>query len=148
MIEAVTLYTLHECLPGAEKFHNVYEPDYPFSARQFLSFWIPLLSSGNGILLVYRNLEGEVAGGIGGIITQFQTSEALNAVEMFWWVDEKSRGRAGLKLLRAFEDECEKKGCDRISMAYMESSMPDTMKCLYEKLGYSAYEHHYIKKLK
>ena len=100
MIEAVTLHTLHECLPGAEKFHNVYEPDYPFSGIQFFEFWVPLLANGNGIFLIYRDLDGAVAGGIAGIITPFQTSDALNAVEMFWWVDEKHRGRAGLKLLR------------------------------------------------
>lgn len=148
MIESITLDTLVDCLPGAERFHNVYEPDYQFSPGRFLAFWHPLIESESGFILVARDKAGKVIGGIGGVITAFQTSDVFNCIEMFWWVDEDHRGRVGLKLLKAFEAEARVAGCDRITMAYMETSMPERVQALYSNLGYKPYEHHWIKNLK
>lgn len=147
MIEKIDATTLTDCIDGAMEFHSVYEPTLEFSSARFIEFWLPLILSDDGFILAWRDSAGKVVGGIAGIVTKFQTSEALNCVEMFWFVKESLRGRVGLKLIKAFEKEAFNRGCDRVTMAYMENSMPDRMSKLYKAIGYMPYEHHYIKNL-
>lgn len=134
-----------KCLPAAERFHSIYDPNVQFSGDQFKRFWNGVYGNHNGFIIGLYNEHSEVIGGVGGIITEFMTSEALTCVEMFWYVDEEYRGTWGIKLLKYFEEMAKASGCVRIAMAYMENSMPERVQKLYTKMGYTPYEHHWMK---
>ena len=83
------------------------------------------------------------AGAIGGIRSQHVFNYAhWTAQELFWW----SEGREGLRLLTAFEEWAAEK-CGTVRMVTLEAVNPDRMGRLYEKRGYRALEHGYIKAL-
>lgn len=136
-----------DCLPAAERFHAIYEPGYAFDGDVFLRFWQSVFERGNGFIIVVRDDANAVVGGIGGVLCSFLTSNALNCVELFWWVNPELRGRVGLRLLTMFEETAKALGAARVTMAYMEDSMPQKVKKLYDLYGYKAYEHHMIKDL-
>lgn len=138
---------IEKCLPAAEKFHNIYDPGVPFSPGAFQRFWQKAYSGHNGFIIALWDDTRNVVGGIGGIVTNFVTSDVNTCVEMFWWVNPEHRGRWGMKLLKYFEEMARAAGCARIAMAYMDNSMPDRMKKLYDVMGYRPYEHHVIKNL-
>lgn len=138
---------INKCLPAAEKFHAIYDPEVPFSPGAFQRFWQNTYAAHNGFIIALWNEQREVVGGIGGILTNFVTSEVSTCVEMFWWVNPEHRGKWGMKLLHYFEEMARASGAARIAMAYMDSSMPDRMQKLYELLGYKPYEHHVMKVL-
>ena len=145
-IELATEQDLEDCLPAAKEFHEVFDPGVKFSPSAFLHYWRWVLSGDSGIMLLAKE-HGVVVGGIGGIITKFQTSEVLNFVEMFYWVSESHRGSLALKLIRKLEKECKKRGAQRIVMACMENSMPERVERLYLSLGYKPMERHFMKEV-
>lgn len=136
---------LKDCLPCAESFHNVYDPDVPFSKDAFLRYWESILSTGQGFMILFEHKDGDVVGGAGGVITNLQTSDALNSIELFYWVDPEFRGSVGLRLLREYEEESIRRGAKRIIMACMETSDPDRAERLYLARGYKRFERHFVK---
>jgi len=137
---------LVNCLGCALSFHEIYQKGVPFSGLAFLNFWTPILEQGNGVMLLLK-ADGRVVGGIGGVITRFQTSTEQHLVEMFWWVDPEWRGRKAITLLKEWEKWGIDRGVDSILMTYMESSEPEKMKRLYTSLGYAPFESHYVKEV-
>lgn len=145
-IEQATEQHLELCLDAAREFHEVFDPGVRFSESAFLNYWKWVLGSDTGIMLLA--MEGNVVvGGIGGVITKFQTSDVLNFVEMFYWVSETHRGTLPLRLIRQVEKESKKRGAQRIVMACMENSMPDRVERLYLSLGYRPMERHFMKEV-
>ncbi len=70
------------------------------------------------------------------------------ATEIAWWVNPDHRsGRNGIGLLRHIERLAKEAGVRYFNMAYMESSMPEEIKSIYERLGYSRLEVIYCKEL-
>jgi GNAT superfamily N-acetyltransferase len=68
-------------------------------------------------------------------------SPELTACELAWYVSPNSRsGNCGIKLLKAGEDYAKLTGCKKMSMVFMESSMPQTIKNIYDKMGYKLTE--------
>lgn len=90
----------------------------------------------------YALLIGET-GAIGGVRSPhpFNYSHWI-AQELFWW----SEGREGLRLLDAFEAWAAEK-CGTVRMICLEAVNPERMGKLYERRGYVALEHGYIKRL-
>ncbi len=137
---------IDRCIKCAEEFHNVYEPGAHFSEMAWRHFWVPIVERGGGVMLLLEHL-GEVVGGIGGLLTRFQTSMELHLVEMFWWVNKEHRGFSALKLLGMFEDWGRDQGADSVLMTLMESSEPEKVEALYLKNGYTPFERHFRKSL-
>ena len=136
---------LNDCLPCAESFHKVYDPDVPFSKDAFLSYWKSILYTGQGFMIMVEHRDGDIIGGVGGVIANFMTSDVKNCIEMFWWVDPEFRGEIGLKLYREFESEAKKLGAERLLMAYMNNSDPDRLAKFYKAKGFTPWEYHVIK---
>lgn len=145
-IEQATEADLEQCLVAAREFHEVFDPVVEFSPSAFLHYWRWVLGSDTGIMLLAKE-NGVVVGGVGGVLTKFQTSELLNFVEMFYWVSETHRGTLPLKLIRKAEKEAKKRGAKRMVMACMENSMPDRVERLYLSLGYRPMERHFMKEV-
>ena len=68
------------------------------------------------------------------------------AAEVAWYVSPASRGGSGLKLLKAAFSYCELKNIKCLSMMYMQTSMPESIRDIYVKLGLELRETTYIKR--
>lgn len=68
--------------------------------------------------------------------------------ELFWWVDPASAGQGtGVRLLVALEDEAKRRGCVSWQMKSIDRLNGERMGKLYERRGYRASEHSFIKRL-
>jgi len=93
-------------------------------------------------LLSVLEIDGEVVGfacGVKGAL--LGNSDVLSGTEIAWWVNPDHRsGRNGISLLRHIEGQAKKCGIKYWNMAHMESSMPETVQSIYEKMGYKRTE--------
>lgn len=92
-----------------------------------------------------------VCGDIDGFILLVETtalcSQKIIAAEVAWYVRPTARGGAGIKLLEAAINYCELKGIHALSMVYMQSSMPESIAKIYDKLGFKLKETTYMKRI-
>lgn len=97
-----------------------------------------------GIVLVLDK-EG-IKGVIGGMLmpSMFDSNELISQ-ETMWYVTKSERGREGLKLLNAFEDESRKRGAKFIIMVGMGNLNNGELTRLYSKRKYQLLERQYIK---
>ena len=100
-------------------------------------------------LLLVADIDGEVVGFAAGCKAPLMgDSEITHGTELAWWVAPEHRGgRLGIQLLKGMEDAAREAGCSYWSMVYMESSMPETVREIYLKLGYRLNETTYGKRL-
>lgn len=87
----------------------------------------------------------DVSGAANGFMivasTENLCSPTLTACELAWYVSPEARGGScGIKLLQAGENYAKLIGCKKMSMVFMESSMPQSVKKIYDKLGYKLVE--------
>ena len=76
------------------------------------------------------------------------STKAWTATELAWWVNPEKRGKlAGVRLVEHLERLCINGEVKYFNLAYMQTSMPDTVKKLYEKMGYELQETVYTKVL-
>jgi len=124
---------------GHTQFEEPFERDHAEKMVQ--------LSFDQGLLLVADD------GGVFGVIFAIKSpligsTKAWTATEIAWWVNPKKRGKlAGVQLIAHLERLCIEQEVRYLNLAYMQSSMPDTVRKLYEKLGYKLQETLYTKVL-
>ena len=95
------------------------------------------------VLEIDGNVEGFVCGVKGFLTANF---DVLVGTELAWWVNEDFRQTSGgLKLLKAIECQAKSIGIKYWNMAYMNSSMPASIKKIYESMGYKENECLYTK---
>jgi len=92
--------------------------------------------------------EGEIVGMTAGIVAPVYFNHAhLSGEELFWWVDPtKGSQGIGLRLLVALEDAAKAKGCQSWQMKSIARLNGERMAKLYERRGYRASEHSFIKR--
>jgi N-acetylglutamate synthase-like GNAT family acetyltransferase len=74
------------------------------------------------------------------------STQAMTATELAWWVNPDHRGgKNGVVLLQFMEQLAKDQGIKYWSMVSMESSMPETINRMYERLGYTKSETIYTK---
>lgn len=111
----------------------------------FVKNWTFLIGNGMGkIFGLYQ--DENLVGALGSIVAPDLNDGELTATECFWFVDEKNRGN-GVKLLLNFVNYAKEIGCVRVNMVHVFNSHADKLKNLYERLGFSPVETHYIKTL-
>jgi GNAT superfamily N-acetyltransferase len=109
----------------------------------FVRNWTVLLGNGMGkIFGLYE--EGQLIGALGAIVVADLNDGELTATECFWFVDPASRGN-GVRLLLNFVKYAKEIGCVRVNMVHLFNSHADKLSKLYQKLGFSPVETHYIK---
>lgn len=116
-----------------------------FNADVFANSWHSFIDSGSGVIF-HLSLYGEIVGAIGGLIYPDPNDGDLVASEFFWYVEKGHRGH-GLELLYKFEDWAKSSGAKRIIMVHLSSLMPEAIKKIYQRNGYSELETSYIKSL-
>jgi len=100
-------------------------------------------------LLSVVEINGDVVGFAAGIKgTLLGNRRTSVGTELAWWVNPEHRaGSNGIKLLRHIETLAKDAGIKYWTMAYMESSMPETVKRIYENMGYRQTEVVYMREL-
>lgn len=100
-------------------------------------------------LMVVLDTDGGVHGFCCGVAGPLLASgSVLAGSEIAWWVDPGYRkGRNGVGLLIAIEEAAKKIGCKYWTMVYMETSMPDEIRSIYERMGYNHGETTHTKRL-
>lgn len=115
------------------------EADCEASLRLFMD-------SGLAIILVADI--GGIVGMTGGIVSPvYFKRDHLSGEELFWWVSEQAPQTTGIKLLAALEDAARQRGCVTWQMKSLARLNGERMGKLYERRGYRASEHSYIKRL-
>lgn len=101
-----------------------------------------LLAHPDGAVLV-AEVDGTVIGMIGLMVVPHLFSGELTAGEVFYYINPDHRGSAGLRLLKAAEQWAKDAGAVAIQMI-----APTARVCvLYERLGYTAIETNYTKRI-
>lgn len=108
-----------------------------FDPAGFRCFIAKTIDSDNGVILIHDY--GAICG---AVYEQFFDPATLVAQELFWWAD-----RGGKALLAAFEKWSEERGADVIAMTCLEGMRPKAVGALYERQGYMASEHGYLRRL-
>lgn len=103
----------------------------------------------NDHLMSVIDIDGCIVGFAAGLTGPLLgNGSILSGTELAWWVDPEHRaGSNGIKLLKHIEQSAKDAGVKYWTMAYMESSMPETIKRIYEKMGYRQTEVMYTKEL-
>lgn len=98
-------------------------------------------------LLAVLEIEKRVVGFAAGVKSpSMGSSKAIVGTELAWWVSPANRGGgAGVKLLRFMEGLAKKEGVKYWNMISMQTSMPDKINSMYEKMGYKLAETTYTK---
>lgn len=118
-----------------------------FDLPHFKNTWRVLLNNNMGAMFVTRK-DGEIIGGIGGILYTTMFNPRLLAVETFWYVGADHRGgMTGIRLHREFEAWAIMHGARDIVMVRIHDVMPQALATYYENQGYRAFETCYIRSL-
>ena len=120
-----------------------------FHPEKFVALWTHLMMMGLGAILVARNAQGVIVGGLGCMTAPDVYDGDATALECFIYVlPEKRGGMTFFRLLRAYEDWAAQQGVapDNIRVACMEGYRPDDLEAAYRKLGYVPLERHFQKR--
>lgn len=148
MLRKVEFDELHKIEEIAHEFYSSTDMLNGFDLGAFMETWTTIYMHNMGIVYgLFDNSAGELYGVIGGIKFQDPNSYAVLAQEMFWYVKKDRRG-AGLALLKRFEQWAREEGCSGVIMVHLSDLMPDVVKNIYEKCGYSQTETAYRKELR
>lgn len=82
------------------------------------------------------------------ITPSFLIPTKLQCSELAWFVEQEYRGgTTAIKLINKYEQLAKDNKADLITMVCLECLMPNKTASIYEKLGYSRFEQHFIKEL-
>ena len=93
--------------------------------------------------------DGVIIGVIGGVVTNsiFDAKQKVGQ-EAIWYVDKSERkGTVGIRLLKAFEEECKKRGVNFVIMICMCNLYTELLDRYYKSKHYQLLENHYIKEV-
>ncbi len=134
-----------------EKMASQFWPDAGFDVpykEGSAMFYIKLAY--NQSLLIVAEKDNELVGFAAGAKSPLMGNSDFTAgSELAWWVHPDHRGgKLGIQLLQGLEQAAKEAGCHYWSMIFMQSSMPDTIKGIYEKMGYKLQETTYLKRIR
>jgi len=146
MIRVAILDDFEEILDLCEDFWEHTQFEEPFERSHTVN--MVDMSYDHGLLAVLE-IDGKVEGFAAGIKAPLMgNSSVLAGTELAWWVNpEKRSGGNGIKLLKFIEDLAKTQNVKYWNMVSMQSSMPDQVNRMYEKMGYKLEETTYTKVL-
>lgn len=145
MIRRATEHDFHTIVVMASEFwqHTIFDDEFDYDTV------FAMVSECHGQqLLCVAEEDGEIIGFAAGVQGRLLGNGSIKVgVEVAWWVDPSHRGGVGIKLLKFIEKLARAQGIKYWTMVYMLSSMPEIVQKIYERLGYTAAEVSYIKRL-
>jgi hypothetical protein len=123
---------------------------YPggFDINVFASNWRTLIAANLGKIFVIRDpATKEISGCLGCVFVPDPFNGQMTAMEQFWFVHPKARGRDAILLLNSFESEASARHCKRIVMVHLAGEGASSLETLYNRRGYSVVEQSYAKEI-
>lgn len=107
------------------------------------------LMADNAVCLV-AEIDGQVVGAAGALAYPFYFDAShKTGQEVFWWLDTEHRGgQAGAQLFAGLEAWARGQGCRSFTMIALDAVDAARVGRMYQRCGYRASEHSYIKELK
>jgi GNAT superfamily N-acetyltransferase len=96
------------------------------------------------ILIFVADHEGEIVGGIAGMLGPTALDPSVSLLELAWFVKPEHRG-IGFDLLSEFEAAGKTYGARQICMTVIANGMQEGLHAVYEQLGYTKLETQYRK---
>ncbi len=120
----------------------------PFDDESF-RVTVKHLLSGDSVCLVAES-DGAVVGAVGALAYPFYFNrEHKTGQEIFWWLEPEHRcGRTGMQMFAALETWARDVGCKSFSMIALDAVDAEKVGKIYQRCGYRASEHSYIKELR
>lgn len=134
-------------IPLARKFFAEGNLPGNFAPDHFVDNWRNWIEAGVGVVFsAWRGFD--LLGFLGGIRLVSPTTAEMELHEMFWFMDPDERiGTAGLRLLKAFEEEGQRIGAARVTMVHLCNDTGSRVAKLIERRGFQPLEVHYAKEL-
>lgn len=108
---------------------------------------IAAMIEGSGIVLVAER-EGQVVGMAGGVVGPLYFNAGhVTGQELFLYMTPGLRDGTGARLLAGLEDEARRRGCQSWIMIALDRVSPEATGRLYQRRGYRAAEHSWIRRL-
>jgi len=107
--------------------------------------WFFTIENGRGKILALKK-DDKFIGAIGLLVSPSFEDGVMTCMESFWYVDENHRGQ-GLKLLIKGQQVAKEMGAKRMMMVYLENSMPEKVRSIYERMDYKLIQTTYFKEL-
>lgn len=105
-----------------------------------------LMDAATGCVFVAET-EAGIVGMTGGMLNPFYFNLShVTGQELFWWVEPEHRG-LGSGLFDALEAWATDAGAKSFSMIALDRLKPDVLGRIYQRRGYRAAEHSYIRRL-
>ncbi len=144
MIRAATPYDFTEILEMSGRFWLETQFSEPFEADHTLN--MVEMAYDHGLLAVVE-IDGKCVGFCAGVKSPILgSSKAWCATELAWYVyPEHRKGKNGIALLLFMEGLVKEQGIKYWTMVSMQSSMPEEVGRMYEKMGYVHSETCYTK---
>lgn len=115
------------------------EADCAASLEMFMS---------SGVFIGFVADEGSISGMIGGVVSPVYFNQShMSGEELFWYVSPDAPQLTGIRLLDAMENAARERGCKTWQMKSLARLGGERMTALYERRGYRASEHLFIKEL-
>lgn len=146
MIRSATVDDFDDILDLSAEFWLQTQFSEPFEREHTLAY--VTMAHDHGLLCV-AEINGDIVGFCAGVKSPLMgSSQAIAGTELAWYVTPNHRGgKTGVALLIFMEQLAASQGIKYWTMVYMESSMPETVGRMYEKLGYRKAEVCYTKVL-
>jgi N-acetylglutamate synthase-like GNAT family acetyltransferase len=146
MIRKATLDDVEAIKKLVEEFYEESLKEYKLSFRDIEETIKNTVANHIGLV---AEKEEKIIGCIGGItIPSMFDKDELIGQESIWYITKSERkGTVGIRLLKAFEEECKKKGCSFVIMVYMGNSYPEQLKRFYSMNNYKLLEMQHIKEV-
>jgi GNAT superfamily N-acetyltransferase len=137
MIEFYKIMPYKRLIKGSEEFQE--------ASDLWIENWFFMIGGGLGKILALKE-DNNFIGAIGLVVTPSLEDGVMTCMEAFWYVDENHRGQ-GLKLLIKGQKVAKEMGAKRMVMMFLENSMPEKVKNVYERMGYNLIQTSYFKEL-
>lgn len=145
MIRTATEEDLFDLTILCREFIKEVGPPLKFDKKKIETFLTNAILSDACLVLVMES-EGEVTGGLVGVISEHPFLPMVMASELGWFVSKEKRGSIeSIKLIKHFEQWARNVGAHSISMA--DESKLNDLSNLYQRLGYTLMERTYTKEI-
>lgn len=149
MIRPATLEDVPAIAEMGERFHAEagWADVAGYSVGDCAKSLIQMIETELGIVLVAED-GGRIVGIAGGLVFPLYFNGAhKTGQELFLYVEPGRRDGTGARLLQALEDEARLAGCESWIMIALDKVSPEATGRLYQRRGYRAAEHSWIRRL-
>ena len=145
-IDILEIIDIEQLYPLGYEFAQESKGSFSFKEDVFKRNWKQFYNDGKGIILKAHK-DGEIVGMFGFIFYEDILNGDLCATETFWYMKKEHRG-GGLRLLERFEEISKELGVKKVCMIHLSRLMPEKLKSIYTKRGYTEIETHFTKEFR